>query len=130
MPAQQPPETVALFALVRAWLDHHYPGVSGPYLGGTVPGDSVPLHLPIPACRCNGEAHAPARFEPNEFQLDILGALEGRILTTDALAAAVKEDRRRLYKPGGLKELVEQGWVKNRPREGYYRPDAPPAELA
>ena len=46
----------------------------------------------------------------------------------DDLAAEVR-DRRRLFKPGGISELKENGFVENHPRIGYYRPDAPPPEL-
>lgn len=67
-------------------------------------------------------------FVPTPFQAGILDALEGRALKTEALAAEVG-DRRRLFKPGGIKELKEKGLVKNHSRIGYYRPDAPPPEI-
>ena len=46
----------------------------------------------------------------------------------DALGAAVG-DRSRLYKPGGLKELREQGMVDHNARLGFFRPDCPPQDL-
>jgi hypothetical protein len=76
---------------------------------------------------------APARparpFVPNPFQHRILEALDGRALRTDALGDAV-DDRRRLFRPGGLKELQAEGLVNHHDRLGYYRPGAPPATFA
>jgi len=69
-------------------------------------------------------------FVPTAYQEAILDALEGKALRTDALAAKVG-DRSRLFRnPGGLKELQEQGLVSHHSRRGYFRPDAPPEELA
>lgn len=68
-------------------------------------------------------------FVPTAFQQDILKALDGKALRTDALAAKVG-DRRRLFKdPGGLPELQEHGLVSHNRRVGYYRPDSLPPEL-
>jgi hypothetical protein len=67
-------------------------------------------------------------FVPTPFQKAILSALDGVALRTDALAGKVG-DRRRLFKPGGIKELMALGLVKNHRRLGYYRPDARPTEL-
>lgn len=63
------------------------------------------------------------------LQRDILKALNGRALKTEALAKEVcgGEDRR-LYKPGGLKELRAAGRVAHKSGVGHYRPDRPPAE--
>lgn len=73
---------------------------------------------------------AESAFVPTPFQADILAALEGKGLRTDALAAKVG-DRRRLFKdPGGIPELQEQGLVSHHRRVGYYRPDFPPPELS
>lgn len=71
----------------------------------------------------------PEPFVPNEFQRQILEALDGKALRTDALAGAVG-NRRRLFKhPGGISELIEEGLVANHPRCGYYRPDRAPPEI-
>jgi hypothetical protein len=77
-------------------------------------------------------AHAQEKaFIPTDVQERILIALEGRALTTDALAAAAGVDRSTPFKhPGGLKELREHGLVRHTPRLGFWRPDAPPPELA
>ncbi len=71
-------------------------------------------------------------FIPSAFQEAILGALEGKALRTDALASAIGGDcRSRIFrKPGGIQELIDQDYVRNHPRRGYYRVDAPPPELA
>lgn len=68
-------------------------------------------------------------FEPTEFQADLLAALEGKALRTDDLAGVVGCDRRKLFKPHGLKELVEAGWVAHSEKHGYYRPECPPQSL-
>lgn len=130
---RQQTDTEQLFAAIRHWIDRHYPGVAGLHLGGMMPGDPQPIHIPIPPCRCNGEAHggeAAASFAPTDFQLDLLGALEGKALRTDALAHACDVDRSRLFRKDGLKELQTEGWVQHHARHGFYRPDCPPPELA
>lgn len=78
----------------------------------------------------------PARFIPNPFQEEILAALDGKGLRTDALCLLVAGGSKHgLYRArgeggGGLLELMEQGLVANHPRVGYYRPDAPPGEFS
>ncbi len=68
-------------------------------------------------------------FIPTEFQQELLRALKGKALRTDALAAKLDCPSSRLFKhPGGLPELQEHGLVAHNKRLGYYRPDAPPAE--
>lgn len=70
----------------------------------------------------------PTSFVPNEFQREILTALQGRALKVEALAIKVcGGDKSRLYKPGGIKELKDAGLVDKKPRLGYFRPDSPPA---
>lgn len=72
----------------------------------------------------------PEPFVPNEFQRQILEALDGKALRTDALAGAVG-NRRRLFKhPGGVSELIEEGLLANHPRLGYYRTDNPPPDVS
>lgn len=71
----------------------------------------------------------PENFVPTATQDAILDALAGKALRTDALAARVDCDRRTLFKPNGIKELVQAGWVRHHRRLGYYRPDDPPPEL-
>jgi hypothetical protein len=71
-----------------------------------------------------------AAFVPNALQCDVLTALDGKALRTDALVVRIGCERSQLFKkPGGIQELREQGLVDNHPRVGYFRPDAPPAEL-
>ncbi|MBA4104970.1 MAG: hypothetical protein C0485_04350 [Pirellula sp.] len=66
-------------------------------------------------------------FVPNTFQARILAALGGRALKKDALAAEVcGGEGSRLYRKGGIKELMAIGLVVNKQRLGYYRPDTPP----
>ncbi len=61
----------------------------------------------------------------------ILEALAGVALRTDALAAKAGINRSALFAhPGGLKELQARGDVSHHRRMGFYRPDAPPDELA
>jgi len=72
------------------------------------------------------------QFIPTGFQIEILRALSGRALTADCLESEFHVDRRRLYYGGGqsghgLKELQEQGLVRNDRRVGgYYNVDSPP----
>jgi hypothetical protein len=80
------------------------------------------------ATACAREAES-SPFVPTAFQQDILDALEGKALRTDALAARVG-DRSRLFRhPGGLKELQEQGRVAHHKRLGYYSVESPPPGL-
>lgn len=98
-----------------------------------------PWHPPATVCvMAAGVLHrldvaggkGPPPFVPTAFQKGILHALQGRALRSDSLGEAVR-DRRRLFRhPGGLEELRAQGLVSHHPRLGYYRPDAPPPELA
>lgn len=83
--------------------------------------------LLVGAVRADGSTRGPAAtaFVPTPFQQDILDALEGKGLRTDALAAKVG-DRSRLFRPEGLPELRQHGRVDHHPRVGYFRPDAPP----
>lgn len=70
-------------------------------------------------------------FVPDPFQTAILTALEGKALRTDALASVVGDRSRLFRKPtGGIPELRKEGLVDHHSRLGYYRPDAPPPELA
>ncbi len=73
-------------------------------------------------------AKAPSEaFVPNDFQREILNALDGRALKKQALAIEVcAGEGSRLYRPGGIKELMNGGHVVNKRRLGYYRPDRPP----
>jgi hypothetical protein len=79
----------------------------------------------------NASATAPnAKFVPNKRQSRILAALNGQALTTDDLAKSANCDRRTLFRKGGIKGLRGAGLVDHRHGVGFYRPDAPPAELA
>jgi hypothetical protein len=71
-------------------------------------------------------------FVPTDFQVRIMKAIAasvGKCLTTDELAVVVKVDRRNVHRtPGGVKELMEHGYLKNHKRLGYYDPtDLPDA---
>jgi hypothetical protein len=124
--------TRSLFAAVQAFLTELYPGEAAEAItirfadprrrGITLP---VPLALP---------AREPEEkpFIPSVPQRAILEALEGRAYRTDALSAKARLPRSQIFrKPkGGLAELQEQGLVEHHDRVGYYRPDAPPPELA
>ncbi len=80
----------------------------------------------------------PDRSPFSKMQGEIMKALDGRGLTKENLAAEVsKGDSSRMYdkkrngkvvKKGELQELMDVGYVKNKRRVGYYRPDRPPTE--
>ncbi|MCC9608552.1 hypothetical protein LOC69_22000 [Blastopirellula sp. JC733] len=66
------------------------------------------------------------------LQREILKVLNGKNMTKQQLADAVcGGDGSRLYKKGGLKELMKNGRLSNQRKGnvGYYRPDSPPLEL-
>lgn len=86
---------------------------------------SVPTRILAEAVGRGGDAEPS--FTPNDFQADILAALEGVALRTDALNAAVGTAVHR--KPGGILELIEAGLVKHNKTIGYFRPDAPPEPI-
>jgi hypothetical protein len=66
-------------------------------------------------------------FIPTTFQRAILEALDGRSLKKQQLADKVCGGHgSRLYRRGGLKELMERGIVVNKPGAGYFRPNQPP----
>lgn len=78
-----------------------------------------------------GPANASASLSPpfvtTDFQQSILDALKGVALMKDKLAQTVCDgDGSRLYKPNGIKELMEEGLVVRKDGLGYYRPDCPP----
>jgi len=62
------------------------------------------------------------------LQRAILKALDGKAMKKEPLADAVKCDPSRLYRPGGIKELMARALVAKQKGVGYYRPDAPPAD--
>lgn len=62
------------------------------------------------------------------LQKEILKALDRRALKKEDLADRLKIDPARLYRPGGIKELIAQALVAHKRMVGYYRPDRPPAE--
>ena len=75
-------------------------------------------------------AATKAPFSPTRWQVRILRELDGSALTKKELAQAIgMKHPRQLYRPGYLRELMAQDRVKNDPKLGYYRPDAPPPEL-
>jgi hypothetical protein len=129
-------DTDRLFLAIREWIDHHFPHVPRWRLIGDDPGrpgESQAVLLTVPPAPRGPPGISDDTgdfFSPGEFQVAILTALEGKALRTDALAAATKEDRTKLFRKGGLKELQEAGLVKHHESYGYYRPDAPPAALS
>lgn len=63
-------------------------------------------------------------------QQEIMDALEWRAYRTDALAAAVGCDRRRLFRPTSLAGLQNAGIVAWNPQAGFYRPGITPLPWA
>lgn len=111
----------ALFSAVRAFAARFYPGLSVEKVKIKL-NTKQAVSLPVPA------APVPCESGLSLFQERILDVLAGRALTADALGAEVG-DRSRLFKRGGVKELMEAGLVKNDRRlGGYYRPDDPPSD--
>lgn len=96
-----------------------------------VEGVPDPITLPVlsPCCSASAPAESSRTFAPNAFQDRICDALAGKLLTAEQLGEAVG-DRRKLFRPGGVRELMEAGWVRKRPGGGYYMPDDPPDGLA
>ena len=82
----------------------------------------LPIPLPVPPLR--------AEFEPSDFQMSILRVLEGRAMRVIPLGEAVGDGRKLYRQPGGIFELRDHGLVAYTKQHGYYRPDAPPPELA
>jgi hypothetical protein len=117
-------------ALARDFIVGQYPGVPVNRVKFARADGGPPIVFSIPPPPNGGAPRGGGAepFVPTPFQEAILGALEGTALRTDALGAAVG-DRSRLYRPGGLTELREQGLVKHHPRLGFYRPDCPPEAL-
>ncbi len=121
-------------AIIAAWQQAQLPGtLTVEVTLRLADGRQIPMPFvfpPVPAPQPS--PGRPSREEedwgPTSFQLEILDALEGKALKTDALGAAVG-DRGRLYKAHGLQELRDRGLVKHRAGLGYYRPDALPPEL-
>lgn len=123
----QQTDSEVLFDAARGWIARNY----GPHRRAiriTIDlddGNQASLGIPV----IQVLYQPPSPFVPTPFQAGILEALDGVAMRTDALAAKIG-DRRRLFRhPGGLKELQENGLVDKHDRLGYYRPDAPPAEL-
>lgn len=64
------------------------------------------------------------------LQQGILDALNGRAMKKQQLADAIcGGEGTRLYRKGGIKELMEAGLVARKSGVGYFRPDAPPDGL-
>ncbi len=77
-----------------------------------------------------GGSAAPSRkvLVPTPLQEKILKALEGTAMQTKALATACDCDETKLFKRGGIKELMgDAGLVEHTGGVGYYRPDKPPS---
>lgn len=72
----------------------------------------------------------PNPFIPTKLQKEILEALAQKALRSRPLAKLLGIDQPRLYKAGGIKELMVIGKIARHDRLGYYRPDSPPAEYA
>jgi hypothetical protein len=68
-------------------------------------------------------------FVMTPLQTRIYEAIDGVALKRNGLAQkACSGEGSRLYKRGGIKELMAVGLVKNMPGLGYYRPNAPPQD--
>ncbi len=129
------PSLPEILAPLAAWVQTNAPGsipagtIQIPLVNGqplVLPFNLVFLPVvPVPAWTPPEEDEP---FIPTVFQQAILDALEGKALRTDALGLAVG-DRGRLYKPGGLKELIKEGLIGHHKRLGYYSTAAPPPEL-
>jgi hypothetical protein len=89
-----------------------------------------PFDLNAVFAEINREAILSMPFVGTPLQMEIYKALDGRALKKLALAIDVcGGDGNRLYRPGGIKEMMAKGVVVNTPGVGYYRPDAPPRGL-
>jgi hypothetical protein len=78
----------------------------------------------------NRKPNQTLRFVGTPFQRKIFDALDGRALKKQALANEVcSREGTRLYRKGGIKEMIEVGLVAHQNGVGYYRPDAPPLGL-
>lgn len=61
-------------------------------------------------------------------QKAILKALKGKAMKSTDLGKVVG-DKRKLYQPGAIKELLDEGIVAHIEGLGYYRTDYPPPDL-
>lgn len=117
--------------IVACWHQQQMPGQLPTQLAMKYPdGREIPLPFVPAAPEENAAIVEQEPWGPTALQEDILEALDGRALRAEALAAKVGKDKSQLYKAGGLKELTDRGLVKSHSRAGYYRPDAPPADLS
>lgn len=97
-----------------------------PYLDETI------AHLMMKQGERNVDLTEALGSPPTPLQLEVWKALDGKALMKTPLAKACHVDEVRLYymnrktKAGGLKELMENGLVLNKPGIGYFRLDAPP----
>jgi hypothetical protein len=131
-----------LLQLIQEWVAARLPGRRVTRVRIDL-ADGDRIQLPVDATdgaggMGQGGAAQPAAgepFVPTPFQQGILEALEGKALRTDALGAAVG-DRSRLFRRHArtgqtpLQELQALGLVSHHSRLGYFRPDAPPPQLA
>jgi hypothetical protein len=108
-----------------------FPGAeSGKAAPSTAGGEPSRMGCRPSAAQHQENVEATKPFIPTELQERVLGALNGKALTLDALAVSLEEDRSRLHRDA-IKELMERGKVKNHRRVGgYYRPDALPPKYA
>lgn len=120
--------TDELLDAIRLWVAAKYPSYTPMRVTLEMEraGRQERVRLPIPAF---GES-TPVRedAEDTALQQGILEALDGTALRSRELDLEIKANGR-LYKKGGLTELMEQGRVLSDRRVGYYRPDRPPENL-
>jgi len=89
---------------------HLLPDATGAHTGKPVFGGTRRRYIPL-----------------TPLQEAILGVLKGKAMMKEELARMLKlGSGGRLYKPGGIRELMIQGLVKNEPGIGYFSVASPP----
>lgn len=120
----------AIVAFSREW--HKSPWAAQPTVRPAQ--EAIPLLERFLLEKANGRKPSPPAvseaFIPSALQTCILECLDGNAMRSRPLAKKLHIDQSRLYKPGGIKELINEGKVRTHSRIGYYRPDAPPPKFA
>ena len=134
--ASRTPERQAVLDRFLRFVDENTGKIT---LQAKAKGEEITLTLPAVSIRLfeghpDNTPKTPARpgklpFVPNAYQRGILEALDGKAMRAKALGRELGDERRLYRDKGGIKELEEEELVRHHERLGYYRPDAPPAEL-